>query len=165
MAAEGVDPQEFRSVMGHFCSGITVVTAFGPDGPVGFTCQSFSSLSLRPPRVLLCPSRSSTTWPVISAAGRFCVNVLAAGQEGLSNGFARSGGDKFADVEWDLSPDGMPLLSGVAAWVDCELQAEYDGGDHLVVTADVHGLGVGGAAGPLLYYRGKYARITPPLPV
>ncbi|WP_280889126.1 flavin reductase family protein [Streptomyces sp. LBL] len=80
----------------------------GPDGPVGFTCQAFSSLSLRPPRIVLCPSRTSTTWPIISARGSFCVNVLAENQRSLGIQFAQSGGDRFQGVSHGSSPPMDP---------------------------------------------------------
>ncbi|MCX4762374.1 flavin reductase family protein [Streptomyces sp. NBC_01275] len=147
--------------MGHFCSGVTVVTAMGPEGPVGFTCQSFSSLSLDPPRILLGVGRTSTSWPAVRVGAKFCVNVLAQHQRSVSERFGRSGGDKFADVDWTVSPYGTPRLAGAAAWVDCRLQAEYDGGDHLVVIGDVRRLEAPAEPQePLLYHRGRYARIA-----
>ncbi|MFI1359643.1 flavin reductase family protein [Streptomyces sp. NPDC020898] len=155
----------FRSVMGHFCTGVTVVTGRGPDTPrgpgtpMGFTCQSFSSLSLQPPRVVLCVSRTSSSWPVIRSSGTFCINVLAQHQHGLSERFAHSGGDKFAGVEWSAAPSGSPRLAGASAWIDCSLHAELDGGDHLIVVGDVHRLGASpDAPAPLLYHRGRYTR-------
>ncbi|WP_190126575.1 flavin reductase family protein [Streptomyces inusitatus] len=147
----------FRSVLGNFCSGVTVVTAQSPDGPVGFTCQAFSSLSLDPPRVMLGVSRTSTTWPVISELRHFGVNILAEDQRRLSEGFARSGGDKFDGVPWDRSPGGSPLLAGASAWIECELNAEYPGGDHVIVVGDVRWLRAGLSERPLLYHRGRYA--------
>jgi flavin reductase (DIM6/NTAB) family NADH-FMN oxidoreductase RutF len=93
-----VDPRLMREVLGHFASGVTVVTAMTTDGPIGFTCQSFSSLSLDPPLVAFAPARTSGTWSRLRAAGQFCVNVLAEEQSGLSQAFARSGTDKFAGV-------------------------------------------------------------------
>src|SRR5690349_22062362 len=93
-----VSPAVMREVLGHFVSGIVVVTAISDDGPAGFTCQSFASLSLDPPLVTFSPARSSTTWPRIRRAAVFCVNVLAADHQELSAGFARSGVDKFAGV-------------------------------------------------------------------
>ena len=93
-----VDPQVMREVLGHFASGVTVVTAVTDDGPIGFTCQSFSSLSLDPPLVAFAPARTSRTWPRLREIGRFCVNVLAEGQDDVSQNFARSGADKFAGV-------------------------------------------------------------------
>jgi 3-hydroxy-9,10-secoandrosta-1,3,5(10)-triene-9,17-dione monooxygenase reductase component len=151
-----VDPRVMRDVLGHFASGITVVTAMGPDGPIGFTCQSFSSLSLDPPLVAFAPARTSTTWPRLRAAGRFCVNVLAEDQEARSQAFARSGTDKFAGVSWAPSPHGAPMLEGVVAWIDSELWAEYDGGDHTIVVARVLDLGADADRSPLVFHRGGY---------
>jgi flavin reductase (DIM6/NTAB) family NADH-FMN oxidoreductase RutF len=145
-----------REVLGHFVTGIVVITAAGPAGPLGFTCQSFASLSLDPPLVSFAPARSSTTWPGIREVGAFCVNVLAAGHEELSVGFARSGVDKFAGVDWRAAPSGSPVLDGVSAWIDCTLWNEYDGGDHTVVVGLVQDLGADPDRLPLLYYRGRY---------
>lgn len=145
-----------REVIGRFCSGITVVTAMSDDGPVGFTCQSFASLSLDPPLVSFNPARTSTTWPLIRDAGSFCINVLSVEQKGISNAFARSGADRFAGVRWTPAPSGAPILDGCIAWADCTLWAEYDGGDHTIVAALVHALDEGEDEDPLLFYRGGY---------
>ena len=145
-----------REVLGHFVSGIVVITAGGPDGPLGFTCQSFASLSLDPPLVTFAPSRTSTTWPRIREVGSFCVNVLAADHQELSTGFARSGVDKFEGVPWWAGPSGSPVLEGVSAWIDCSFWSEYDGGDHTIVVGRVRDLGAEPARLPLLYYRGRY---------
>ncbi|NEK60623.1 flavin reductase family protein [Geodermatophilus sabuli] len=155
-AVEVVDPLVMREVLGHFASGVTVVTALTDAGPIGFTCQSFSSLSLDPPLVVFAPARTSQTWPLLRAFGRFCVNVLAEDQTGLSGAFARSGGDKFAGVHWRPSRTGQPVLDDVVAWIDCELWAEYDGGDHTLVAARVLDLGADARRRPLLYHRGAY---------
>jgi flavin reductase (DIM6/NTAB) family NADH-FMN oxidoreductase RutF len=151
-----VDPQEMREVLGHFASGVTVVTAMTEDGPIGFTCQSFSSLSLDPPLVAFAPARTSRTWARLREIGRFCVNVLAEGQDELSQNFARSGPDKFAGVPWTPSPHGAPILQGVVAWIDGELWAEYDGGDHTIAVARVLALGAHPDRRPLLFHRGSY---------
>jgi len=151
-----VDPQLMRDVLGHFASGVTVVTALTADGPAGFTCQSFSSLSLEPPLVAFAPARTSQTWPALRAIGRFCVNVLAEGQDAVSQNFAQSGGDKFAAVRWSPSAHGSPVLDDVVAWIDGELWAEYDGGDHSIVVARVLDLGADPERRPLLYHRGAY---------
>jgi 3-hydroxy-9,10-secoandrosta-1,3,5(10)-triene-9,17-dione monooxygenase reductase component len=155
--AASTDPARMRQVLGHFPSGVTVVTGTTPEGPVGFTCQSFSSLSLDPPLVLVLPGRSSSSWPRIEATGRFCVNVLAADQQELSVTFARSGGDKFGGVDWAPSGLGSPVLAGATAWIDCSLYAVHDGGDHLIVVGAVHDLGAGEMP-PLVFHRGGYAR-------
>ncbi|RBY80990.1 flavin reductase [Geodermatophilus sp. TF02-6] len=151
-----------RRVMGHFASGVTIVTALASEGPVGFTCQSFSSLSLDPPLVVFAPARSSRSWPRLRELGRFCVNVLAEEQTELSDGFASSGVDKFAGVSWRPSRLGQPVLADVVAWVDCELWAEYDGGDHTVVTARVLDLGADEGRRPLLFHRGAYRLLESP---
>jgi 3-hydroxy-9,10-secoandrosta-1,3,5(10)-triene-9,17-dione monooxygenase reductase component len=151
-----VDPAAMREVLGHFVSGITVVTAVTDGGPTGFTCQSFNSLSLDPPLVAFAPSLTSRTWPRLRAIGRFGVNVLAEGQEEISRRFARSGADKFAGVPWTPSPHGSPVLEGVVAWIDAQLWAEYDGGDHTIVAARVLDLGAVPDRRPLLYHRGTY---------
>ena len=155
---EVIDPRVMRDVLGHFASGVTVVTADTDAGPLGFTCQSFSSLSLDPPLVAIAPSRTSSTWPRLRDIGRFCVNVLAEDQSDLSVAFARSGADKFAGVPWRPSPHGSPVLDGVVAWIDCTLWAEYDGGDHTIVAARVLDLGADPGRRPLLFHRGSYGR-------
>lgn len=151
-----VDGAAMREVLGQFATGVVVVTAAGPDGPLGFTCQSFVSLSLDPPLVSFAPARTSTTWPRIRESGTFCVNVLAEDHAHHSARFARSGGDKFADVDWTPGPGGAPVLVGVCAWVDCTLEQEYDGGDHTIVVGRVRALGADHRRAPLVYHRGRY---------
>jgi flavin reductase (DIM6/NTAB) family NADH-FMN oxidoreductase RutF len=157
-----VDPQQMREVMGHFASGVTVVTALTVDGPIGFTCQSFSSLSLEPPLVVFAPGRASRTWPLLRGIGRFCINVLAEGQDAVSRNFARSGVDRFAGVRWRPSAHGSPVLDDVVAWIDGELWAEYDGGDHTLAVARVLDLGADADRRPLLYHRGSYGLLQEP---
>jgi flavin reductase (DIM6/NTAB) family NADH-FMN oxidoreductase RutF len=138
---------------------VTIVTAAAPDGPVGFTAQSFTALSLDPPLILVCPGRTSSSWPRIEAVGGFCVNVLAEEQEELCRAFAMSGADKFAGVGYrPANHSGAPLLDGALAWIDCSLDTIHDGGDHLIVTGRVHDLGVEGEGRPLLFYRGGFGR-------
>jgi 3-hydroxy-9,10-secoandrosta-1,3,5(10)-triene-9,17-dione monooxygenase reductase component len=151
-----VDPRVMRDVLGHFASGVTVLTAVTEEGPLGFTCQSFSSLSLDPPLVAFAPARTSRTWPRLREIGRFCVNVLAEGQDDVSQNFARSGEDRFAGVRWTPSPHGSPVLEDVVAWIDGDLWAEYDGGDHTIVVARVLDLGAHPERRPLLFHRGSY---------
>lgn len=164
-----LDRGEFRRVLGHFASGVTVVTAHAPDdpaGPAGFACQSFSSLSLDPPLVTFMVARTSTTWPRIARAGAFCVNILGADQGALCRGFAVSGADKFAGVAHSPAPvTGSPLLHDVPAWVDCRIQAVHTGGDHLIVVGRVEALGAtadedGDGEGPLLFHRGAFGRFS-----
>lgn len=155
-----VDSAEFRRVLGTFATGVTVITAPAADGeagPAGFACQSFSSLSLDPPLVVFMAGRTSTTWPRIARAGVFCVNVLTAPQGELCRGFAVSGGDKFAGVDYEPAPfSGAPRLMGTAAWIDCAIHAVHTGGDHLIVVGRVEALGTGdGDATPLLFHKGR----------
>ena len=160
-----VTPSQLRTVLGHFATGLTIITATTPDGPAGFTCQSFASLSLDPALVTFSPARTSSTWPLLRAAGNFTVNILPAEHEHLSGQFARSGSDKFAGVGYTASPLGNPVLDQALAWVDCELHQEYDGGDHTIVVAAVRALAAREAAEPLIFYKGAYARVhhTPAL--
>ncbi len=158
-AAVGIDQARFREALGHFASGVTVVTATEDGLPVGFTCQAFTSLSLEPPLVALAPAKSSTSWPRISAAGAFCVNILAEHQEALCRTFAVSGGDKFAGVGWHLGTAGTPVLEGTLAWVECKLEAIYAAGDHELVVGRVLDLGVRDGT-PLLFYRGGFGRFA-----
>jgi len=156
-----IGPDDFRHVLGHFCTGVTVITTAGPQGPAGFACQAFAALSLTPPLVLFCPSRTSSTWPVIEQSGHFCVNVLTDGQQELARRFGTSGGDKFAGVPWSASPGGSPVLDGALTWVECTVEAVHEAGDHYLVTGRVTGLGATRAGRPLLFYRGRYAATDP----
>jgi flavin reductase (DIM6/NTAB) family NADH-FMN oxidoreductase RutF len=141
--------------MGHFATGVTVVTALDGPAPLGFTCQSFVSLSLDPPFVALAPAKASTSWPRMVRAGRFCVNMLAEEQEPVARAFAVSGGDKFTGTPWTAGRAGTPVLDGVLAWVECALELVHDAGDHELVIGRVLGLGVRNGR-PLLFYRGGY---------
>ncbi len=160
-----VDQVTFRRVLGNFATGVTVVTApgvegeAGGEGPAGFACQSFASLSLDPPLVCFMVGRTSATWPRIARAGVFCVNVLGAHQGELCRGFAVSGADKFAGVVYDAAPvSGSPRLAGAAAWVDCTIHAVHTGGDHLIVVGRVDALGANDDddTAPLLFHKGRF---------
>ncbi|WP_405584246.1 flavin reductase family protein [Streptomyces sp. NBC_01092] len=154
---------DFRRVLGHFATGVVVVTAPATtdDPQAGFACQSFSSLSLDPPLVAFMVGRTSTSWPRIARAGVFCVNVLSAGQGELCRAFAVSGADKFAGVAYDAAPvSGSPRLAGTLAWIDCTIHAVHTGGDHLIVVGRVDALGGEDAPdGPLLFHRGRFGRL------
>lgn len=162
-SAPDIDHARFRQVLGHFCTGITIVTGMEGGAPVGFTAQSFSSLSLEPPLVLVCPAKSSSSWPRIAASGSFCVNIIAEDQEAVCRTFASSGGDKFAGIGWAPSAvTGSPVLDGALGWVDCRLEQEIDAGDHVIAIGRVVHLGVDDDTdGPLLFYRGGYGRFEP----
>jgi 3-hydroxy-9,10-secoandrosta-1,3,5(10)-triene-9,17-dione monooxygenase reductase component len=155
-----LDEAALRTVLGHFCTGITIITAIDDGIPVGLTAQSFTSLSLDPPLVLFCPAKSSSSWPRIRKAGHFCANVLGADQEHLCRQFALSGADKFAGVGFHLGESGAPVLDGTLAHIDCRIETVHDGGDHDIAVGRVLGLGTGTEAGPLLFYRGGYGTFS-----
>lgn len=155
-----VDAARFRHVLGHLPTGVTVITAMAQGRPVGMACNSFTSVSLEPPLVSFCAGRHSDTWPGIRDAGRFAVNVLASGQLDLGRRFARKGVDRFAGTEWRLSPLGSPYLTDAAAWVDCELHAEYEAGDHWIALGLVNQLEAAGEAKPLVFFRGGFGSFS-----
>lgn len=157
--------RRFRDVLGLFGSGVTVVTSISDGAPVGMTCQSFSSVSLEPPLVMFSPAKSSRAWPLMRQAGFFCVNILAAGQDDLSNGMATKGVDKFDGVAWVTGRTGAPVLRGVLGYVDCKVEKVVEAGDHYVVLGRVEELGFGDGTDesvtePLLFFRGRYGGYT-----
>ena len=152
------DAASFRTVLGHFATGITVITAMDGDEPVGIAANSFTSVSLDPPLVLFCAAKTSSTWPRIQRAGHFTVNVLDEHQEEISQLFAAKDVDRFGQVQWRLGSQG-PILHDVHAYLDCTIEAEHDAGDHVIVIGRVHELGLSADAGPLLFYRGRYGRL------
>lgn len=155
------DAARYRQVLGHFATGVTVVTTASGGAPAGLAVNSFTSVSLAPPLIAFCVARTSSTWPRIEAAGAFCVNILAEDQEALCRVFATSGRDKFRGVGWRPAESGAPILAGALAWVDCFVEAEHPGGDHLIVVGRVREVGVGREGRPLVFYRGGYGRFEP----
>lgn len=153
-------PEQLRKTLSHFASGVTIVTALREGVPVGFTCQSFFSLSLDPPYVAIAPAKTSTTWPLIAEAGTFCVNILSENQRALCRSFAVSGADKFAGVRWSSSPvTSSPLLAGSVAWVDCVVELVHPAGDHELVVGRVVDQQVHGGA-PLIFYQSRFGGIA-----
>lgn len=159
---EGTQPDaaQFRTVLGHFASGVVVVTGATDEGPGGFTCQSFFSVSLDPPLVAIAPGKTSTSWPRIAESGAFCANVLTEDQEALCRTFAVSGGDKFDGIGWTRAATRSPVLKDVLAWVDCTIEAVHEAGDHLLVLGRVQDMGYSNGH-PLLFYRGGFGGFTP----
>src|SRR5580700_2857473 len=157
-----VNAPEFRQAMGHFATGVTVVTSIGDDGePVGTTASAVTSLSLDPPLVLVCFDHASLTLRAIRSHGAFVVNVLAAPQQHLSANFARRG----LAAAWDgvrhrPGPTGSPRLHGVLATLECTVEHRLPGGDHEIVVGRVRAVETaGGDAAPLLYWRGAYVSL------
>lgn len=160
-AGTTADPATMRHVLGHFPTGVTIVTAQGALGPVGLSVNSFTSVSLTPPLVAFFPAHTSGSWPVIRAAGTFCVNILDADAEPLARRFATPGADRFRDATWQPAPhSGAPLLADALAWVDCTVEATMPTGDHDLVLGRVVALGSTDGRDPLLFHRGNYRTLS-----
>jgi 3-hydroxy-9,10-secoandrosta-1,3,5(10)-triene-9,17-dione monooxygenase reductase component len=155
-----IDPLEFRTVLGHFATGVTVVTGQSDGQPVGLAANAFTSVSLDPPLVLVCPARSSTSWPLIRASGAFAVNVLADHQEELSRRFGAKGVDRFADTGWHTRTTGSPIFPDALAYLDCRIEAEHEAGDHFIVVGRVVELGRLSEGRPLVFWRGTYTGLV-----
>jgi len=152
------DAQEFRAVMSKFASGITVVTGHDGVSPVGFTCQSFYSVSVDPMLVSFSVMKTSTTYPKIRDTRKFAVNVLAGTQAAVSGQFASRGSDKWAGIGWQPCRSGNPVIDDTLMWVDCNVWAEYDAGDHWIVVGEVTELCPRDwhSGDPLLFFNGQY---------
>jgi flavin reductase (DIM6/NTAB) family NADH-FMN oxidoreductase RutF len=155
----GPDADLLRHVLGHYPTGVAVITALTEGGPVGMAMNSFTSLSLQPPLVLFCPATSSTTWPVLRDVGNIAVNVLSAGQEALSRTFATKAVDRFSEASWSVGGNGAPLLHDALGWLECSVRSESPAGDHTVVIAEIERMNVHWEiTEPLVFFRGRYYR-------
>ncbi len=153
-----------RHVLGHFATGVTVVTGLdGGEEPVGFACQSFTSVSLEPPLVLFCADHRGRSWPRMRDTGTFCVNILRHAQQGLIDRFGSPTGARFDGLDWHQSPYGAPALPDVLARVHCVVDNVHVSGDHDVVVGRVLDLELVEPGRPLLFYRGHFA-VTERLP-
>ena len=156
------DSRAFRDALSHYASGITVIGAIVDGEPVGFTCQSFFSVSLEPPLVSFSVMKSSSRWPKIRSAGKFAINVLSSAQQELAAQFGRQSPKDWRGISWHLDDHGNPGIDDVLLRLDCRLTTEHEAGDHWVVIAAVDGLEHADPtkpSHPLLYYRGRYHRI------
>ncbi len=157
-----IDSANYRRVLGHYPTGVCVVTATLPDGGhAGMVVGSFTSVSLDPPLVSFFPDVSSSSWPLIEKAGSFCVNVLAHDQKDLCRSFSAKGGDKFAGVSHRPSMNGSPVLDGVVAWIDCAVHQVHVAGDHFIVLGRVLELDIIRPVKPLLFFQGGYGSFSP----
>jgi flavin reductase (DIM6/NTAB) family NADH-FMN oxidoreductase RutF len=161
------DAKQFRTVLGHFPTGVTIVTGMDGDRPAGFTIGSFTSVSLDPPMVGFLPMVTSETWEAIAPAGRFCVNVLSRAQADLCWKFAKSGDEhtRFDGVAWTPGPTGSPVIERAVAWIDCTTEQVYEMGDHYfvlgrVVALDADPDGDGDGPHPLLFFKGTLGGFT-----
>lgn len=156
----GSDPRTLRDALGCFATGITVVTTTQADGTmVGLTANSFTSVSLDPPLLLVCPAKSSNSLPALKASDHFAVNVLHMGQQPVSNSFASKDEDRFAGLDWETWDHGVPIIRNSLASFECEKYAEHDGGDHIILVGKVSRVRFEPQRDPLLFFRGKYRRL------
>lgn len=161
MTEPAIDPHAFRSALGSFATGVTVVTtALTPDEPIGVTASSFNSVSLDPPLVLWSLAKKSQSLEAFRASGHFAVHILSREQEEVSNRFATSGADKFAQSEWKPGRLGSPVLGEFAAKFECRTIHQYEGGDHIIFVGEVLDLEQRDHA-PLVFHGGRYAEARP----
>jgi 3-hydroxy-9,10-secoandrosta-1,3,5(10)-triene-9,17-dione monooxygenase reductase component len=159
--APALDPRVFRDTLGHYASGITIISGIDEEGPVGFTCQSFYSVSTEPPLVSFSVMTNSTTYPRVRETGKFVVNVLAHDQHTVSNQFARKGTDKWAGIDWTPTASGNPVIADTLMWLDCDIWAEHEAGDHVIVIGRVNAMSDASwhKDEPLLYFKGQYRHL------
>ncbi|WP_214111201.1 flavin reductase family protein [Acrocarpospora catenulata] len=159
--SRAVGAEEFRQALGAHAAGVVVVTARPGGVPVGLTATSFTSVSLSPPLVSFYVDQTSTTWPALSQAEHFAVNVLAGHQSELASRFARKGVDRFADTEWSPGPGEVPLLAGVARHLVCRAHHTAEVGDHILVVGLVIATSGPGTDSPLIYHQGRFGDFRP----
>jgi len=151
-----IDPQELRRVMGHFATGVTVVTTRDSEGrPNGLTANAFMSLSLSPPLALISVDKGATCYSCFQLNNSFTVNFLSEGQEEVSRRFATKGADKFADLKWHPGENGAAIIDGAIGCIECRIAQCYDGGDHTIVVGEITRACASGGR-PLLFFQGKY---------
>lgn len=162
-ARPAVDATTFRTTLSHFATGVTLITGLHEGHPVGFTCQSFVSVSLSPPLVSFSVMRGSETYARLQRRGSFTVNVLASHHEAISDRFSRRGRTGWGGTPWERAPSGNPVISDALVWIDCEIHGQHDAGDHLIVIGQVIDLGVNDpdARDALVYFRGSYRSLVP----
>ncbi len=155
-----IDKFELRRVMGHFPTGVTVITTFSKSGqPHGLTANAFTSVSLVPPLILVCVDKSAESYPCFEESKCFTVNFLAEDQEDISRRFAVSGGNKFEGIGYRLGANQAPILNGVLAYMECKVVAGYEGGDHTIYVGEVLETETREAK-PLVFYRGGYRNLS-----
>jgi flavin reductase (DIM6/NTAB) family NADH-FMN oxidoreductase RutF len=156
------DPNQFRKALGAFATGVTVITALGPrDEPVGFTANSFNSVSLEPPLVLFSLDKQASILGAFLSARHFAVNVLREDQRALSERFAARQEDRFEGIAFETWETGCPILPDTLASFECDYRYSYDVGDHVIFVGEVKRMEQRAAGGPLLYFGGAYRRIDP----
>lgn len=155
--AAGFDSQQFRSALGMFATGVTIVTARAPDGSlVGLTANSFNSVSLSPPLVLWSLAQRAGSMAIFSKGSHYAINILAAEQQDLARRFATRDIDRFAGVAWREGAGGAPVLEGVAAVFECANRSRYQEGDHVIFVGEVESCSWRENATPLIFHGGRY---------
>jgi flavin reductase (DIM6/NTAB) family NADH-FMN oxidoreductase RutF len=156
-ATPGLDRQHFRSALGMFATGVTIITARDPAGLlVGLTANSFNSVSLDPPLVLWSLSRKAGSLPVFARGSHYAINILAAEQMPLAQRFATRDIDRFAGVAWREGAGGAPVLEGAAAVFECANRSQYEEGDHVIFVGEVESCSARAGATPLIFHGGRY---------
>jgi flavin reductase (DIM6/NTAB) family NADH-FMN oxidoreductase RutF len=151
-----IEKNELRRVMGHFATGVTVITTINKDGQLfGLTANAFTSVSLEPPLLLISVDKKAESYPAFEESRVFTVNILAENQEALSRRFAVSGGNKFEGVAYHVGANRAPILEGVLAFIECTLWAGYEGGDHTIYLGEIQQAEIHEER-PLLFFRGGY---------
>lgn len=154
-----VDQHAFRSVLGRFATGVTVVTAIASKKrDIGITVTAFTSVSLDPPLVSICIDHAASVYSPMSKASHFVVNILSEGQEALARRFAEPGPNRFEGIGYDRGQTGAAVFLDVLGYVECEVVARHEAGDHDIIIGEVDGA-VANEGKPLLYYRGGYAQL------
>lgn len=160
-STELFNTRDLRDALGTFATGVTIVTTTLPTGePIGFTANSFTSVSLDPPLILVCIAKSAAGYAAYTSANAFCVNVLSEDQRDLSGTFAQRGTDKFVGVSWHQDRTGSPILDGSVSYFDCNMHQVVDAGDHAILLGRVVAFDATDDT-PLCYHRGKYAALAP----
>jgi flavin reductase (DIM6/NTAB) family NADH-FMN oxidoreductase RutF len=157
VSSTATDTLRYRQVIGHFATGVAIVTCNGPDGPTGLTTNAIASVSLEPLLLLVCFDNSSRTLPAVRVARRFCVNILRAGQEDLAQVFAskRVAREKF-EAATHMDAHGVPVLDGALAWLACDLTDLYPAGDHTIGIGAITHMDADPDGEPLIWFRGEY---------
>ena len=153
------DARAFRDALGRLATGVALVTAALDDQPAGLIVNSLTSVSLEPPLISFCPSRTSHTWSRIRQTGRFGVNVLGRQHERFALRATPPGADRFAGLDWELGHDGVPLITDALASFECAIVAEHPTGDHWIVVGQVHNLHISPDNDPLVFFAGAFGAL------
>ncbi|MBD8005168.1 flavin reductase family protein [Bacillus norwichensis] len=154
-----MDSREFRNTLGHFATGVTVITTTNGMENIGLTANAFSSVSLEPPLILVCIDKKARSIEAFKKGRPFVVNILQQEQEAECWGFAKQGQDKFARANYTISEDGVPVLQGNLATIECNVEELIEGGDHYIITGKVKKANYDKEKNPLLFFRGEIRKM------